>query len=125
MRAGRKAAIPSIAKELSEYAKAKRVARLLTRAVRQSNETAEAVCSVLRYFDKSDVDLHDEVFAIIFANVSKLARLSPVGDPSYRQETRTLVSRIRDLLYESRIRKKGFSAHELISCLIPKTRFVN
>lgn len=125
MKAGRKAAIPSIAKELSEYAKAKRVARLLRRAVLQSNETAETVCSVLRYFDKTDADLRDEVFALIFANVSKLARLSPVSDPSYRLETRALVSRIRELLYEARIRKRGFSEQELISCPPPISGFVN
>ncbi len=69
------------------------VARRLERAAKKHNESADATCSVASCFDRSDGDLSDEMFDVVFETITELARVSLVKKADYARAARELLAR--------------------------------
>ncbi len=69
------------------------VARQLERAAKKHNESADATCSVASCFDRSDADLSDEMFDVVFGTITELARVSLEKKPDYERAARKLLAR--------------------------------
>jgi hypothetical protein len=73
----------------------KKLARLLGRAAKKHNESADATCSVAGCFDRrSDGDLSDEMFDSVFETVTELARVSLEKKPDYERAARRLMAKV-------------------------------
>jgi hypothetical protein len=68
----------------------KELARLLERAAKKHNESADATCCVAACFDLSDGDLSDEMFDSVFETVTELAGISLERKPDYGRAARKL-----------------------------------
>jgi hypothetical protein len=68
-----------------------KLARLLERAAKQHNLSADATCSVAACLDRSDGDLSDEIFDSVFETVTEMARVSLDKKPDYRRAARALL----------------------------------
>jgi hypothetical protein len=75
-------------------ARVDRVARLLERAAKKHNESADATCSVAVCFERPDRDLSDEMFDSVFEMVAELARVSlEEKKPDYLRAARKLLAK--------------------------------
>jgi len=75
-------------------ARVTQVARLLERAAKKHNESADATCSVAGCFDRTDGVLSDEMFDSVFEAVTELARVSLDKKPDYERAARKLIAKL-------------------------------
>jgi len=75
-------------------ARVAQVARLLERAAKRHNQSADATCSVAACFERMDCDLSDDAFDRIFETVTELARVSLEKKVDYGRAARELMAKL-------------------------------
>jgi hypothetical protein len=70
-----------------------KVGKLLERAARKSNESADATCAVVAWFDRLDGDANG-MFNAVSNSVNKLAVLSMKGSADYQGAARELLKKL-------------------------------
>ncbi len=75
-------------------ARVKEVARLLERAAKKHNESADATCSVAGCLERPDGDLSDQMFDSVFEAVTEVARVSLDKKPDYEGAARALIAKM-------------------------------